>query len=90
MAVTKTVAPEFINHAISRGINLIGENRVQELLSKKDDLCLDGVAAEVLSEWEVRLEQLYECEPDAGLGNGGLCLNCPVCHFPNCGFGKGR
>ena len=43
MAVTKTVAPEFINHAISRGINLIGENRVQELLSKKDDLCLDGV-----------------------------------------------
>lgn len=25
----------------------------------------------------------------AGLGNGGLCLNCPVCHFPNCSFGKG-
>lgn len=23
------------------------------------------------------------------LGNGGLCLNCPVCSFPNCGFGKG-
>ncbi|MEL7608886.1 MAG: molybdopterin-binding protein [Bacillota bacterium] len=22
------------------------------------------------------------------LGNGGLCLNCPVCHYPNCGFGK--
>ena len=25
----------------------------------------------------------------AGLGEGGLCLNCPVCTFPNCGFGKG-
>lgn len=25
----------------------------------------------------------------AGLGHGGLCLNCPECHFPNCGFGKG-
>lgn len=25
----------------------------------------------------------------AGLGHGGLCLNCPTCHFPNCGFGKG-
>lgn len=25
----------------------------------------------------------------AALGNGGLCLNCEVCHFPNCGFGKG-
>ncbi len=25
----------------------------------------------------------------ASLGHGGLCLNCPDCHFPNCGFGKG-
>ena len=25
----------------------------------------------------------------AGLGNGGLCLNCPDCHYPNCMFGKG-
>jgi hypothetical protein len=23
------------------------------------------------------------------LGNGGLCLNCEACHFPNCSFGKG-
>ena len=23
------------------------------------------------------------------LGEGGLCLSCPVCNFPNCGFGKG-
>ena len=23
-----------------------------------------------------------------GLGEGGLCLNCGVCTFPNCGFGK--
>ena len=25
----------------------------------------------------------------AGYGNGGLCLNCETCRFPNCGFGKG-
>jgi molybdenum cofactor synthesis domain-containing protein len=25
----------------------------------------------------------------AGLGNGGLCLNCPDCRYPNCMFGKG-
>ena len=25
----------------------------------------------------------------AALGQGGLCLNCSVCTFPNCGFGKG-
>ena len=23
------------------------------------------------------------------LGEGGLCLSCEVCTFPNCGFGKG-
>lgn len=38
MAVTKTVAPEYINHAINCGINLIGENKVQEYLGKKPDL----------------------------------------------------
>lgn len=36
MAVTKTVAPEAVNHAISLGTDLLGENRVQEYLSKKD------------------------------------------------------
>ncbi|WP_296584468.1 YggS family pyridoxal phosphate-dependent enzyme [Ruminococcus sp.] len=36
MAVTKTVAPEKINFAIEQGITLLGENRVQEYLSKKD------------------------------------------------------
>ena len=25
----------------------------------------------------------------SSLGNGGMCLNCDVCTFPNCGFGKG-
>jgi molybdopterin biosynthesis enzyme len=24
------------------------------------------------------------------LGEGGLCLSCPTCTYPNCGFGKGR
>ena len=27
-------------------------------------------------------------EDIAALGEGGLCLNCKVCTFPNCGFGK--
>ena len=43
MAVTKTVEPVYINHALSLGIDLIGENRVQEFLGKKDELKLDGV-----------------------------------------------
>lgn len=36
MAVTKTVEPEFINHAVSLGVDLLGENRVQEYQSKME------------------------------------------------------
>ena len=36
MAVTKTVPYERVNYAINEGITLLGENRVQEYLSKKD------------------------------------------------------
>ena len=37
LAATKTVDAPLINHAISLGLRYIGENRVQELLSKYDD-----------------------------------------------------
>ncbi len=40
MAVTKTVEPIYINHAIDCGIDLIGENKVQEFLGKRDMLKL--------------------------------------------------
>jgi len=43
------------------------------------DLALPRLLADV----EITKEWL------AGLGNGGLCLNCEECHFPNCSFGKG-
>lgn len=43
------------------------------------DLALPRLLADV----EITREWL------AGLGNGGLCLNCAECHFPNCSFGKG-
>lgn len=36
LAATKTVPVSVINHAISSGVKYIGENRVQEFLSKKD------------------------------------------------------
>lgn len=38
MAVTKTVPPAHINHMISLGADLIGENKVQELLGKLEFL----------------------------------------------------
>ena len=43
----------------------------------------DLVLPRLLTDMPVTAEWL------AGLGHGGLCLNCEVCHFPNCGFGKG-
>lgn len=36
MAVTKTVSPDRINCAIGLGIDLLGENRVQEFLEKRE------------------------------------------------------
>lgn len=43
MCVTKTVEPAYINKAIELGADLIGENRVQEYLGKRDELNLSGV-----------------------------------------------
>ena len=37
MAVTKTVKPERVNEVLEAGVSLIGENRVQEYLSKRED-----------------------------------------------------
>ncbi|MDE7361815.1 MAG: YggS family pyridoxal phosphate-dependent enzyme [Oscillospiraceae bacterium] len=36
MAVTKTVSPERVNFAIGLGVSLLGENRVQEYLDKRE------------------------------------------------------
>ena len=36
------------------------------------NLNLTETAKEALAEFGVKLEKLYDCEPDAGLGNGGL------------------
>ncbi len=48
MAVTKTVQPIFINHAIEQGTGLIGENKVQEFLSKEEFLKLDNCKAHLI------------------------------------------
>ena len=36
------------------------------------NLNLTSVAEEALEDFGIKLDNLYECEPDAGLGNGGL------------------
>lgn len=44
----------------------------------------DILLPRIMADDEITREEL------AMLGEGGLCLNCPVCTYPNCGFGKGR
>lgn len=37
----------------------------------------------------IMADDLVTAEELASLGEGGLCLSCEVCRFPDCGFGKG-
>ena len=48
LAATKTVGAPVINHAISLGLRYIGENRVQELLSKYDDYDLEHASLQFI------------------------------------------
>ena len=43
---------------------------------------LDLVLPRLFADDEITKEDLDR------LGEGGLCLNCEICSFPNCGFGK--
>ena len=38
----------------------------------------------------IMADEVLTAEDFSVLGEGGFCLNCPVCTFPNCGFGKGQ
>ena len=38
LAAVKTVSPELINFAVEQGISVIGDNRVQELISKENEV----------------------------------------------------
>jgi pyridoxal phosphate enzyme (YggS family) len=48
LAASKTVTPEVINHAIGLGLTHIGENRVQELCAKYDQLQTDCVQVHLI------------------------------------------
>ena len=42
----------------------------------------DLLLPRLLADDEITAEEIVD------LGEGGLCLNCKVCTYPNCGFGK--
>lgn len=48
LSATKTAEPEYINYAISLGLSYIGENKVQELLSKYDQYNLENCSLQFI------------------------------------------
>ncbi len=44
----------------------------------------DLLLPRIMADDPITAEEIY------ALGEGGLCLGCKVCTYPNCGFGKGR
>lgn len=48
LAATKTVSPEVINYAVSLGLDHIGENKVQELLSKYEQYDLKNCSLQFI------------------------------------------
>ena len=79
--VVKDIATEkrkkFLANKMSAGKKQVYYLSMEFLLGRhlKNNLCnldLADTMGEVMKEYDIRLEELYECEPDSGLGNGGL------------------
>ena len=55
----------------------------------EDELLILSFAKDkVVVNTAIMADDKIKAEEINALGEGGLCLNCPVCTFPNCGFGK--
>ena len=57
------------------------QTRLEVMYSKRT--VFDLILPRIMADDKVSAEEL------AHLGEGGLCLGCKVCTYPNCGFGKG-
>jgi len=66
LAATKMVEPEVINHAISLGLDHIGENKVQELLSKYDKYNLDNCSLQFIGHLQTNNQFLLLAYRDFG------------------------
>ena len=74
LAATKMVEPEVINHAISLGLDHIGENKVQELLSKYDKYNLDNCSLQFIGHLQTnKVRQM--CIRDRKKTSQALCPN---------------
>ena len=62
MAVTKTIAPAEINYMLGLGVDLIGENKVQELLSKLEFLEADEAQVHIIGHLQSnKVRKIIDC-----------------------------
>ncbi len=90
-------------HNFMRQVNSQGKKQVyylsmeflmgRSLKTSLYNLGMNEVAEEVLKDWNIKIGRLYEEEPDAGLGNGGLgrlaaCYldGLATCDYPATGY----
>ncbi|MDL2233662.1 glycogen/starch/alpha-glucan phosphorylase [Ruminococcaceae bacterium OttesenSCG-928-L11] len=79
--VARDIATEkrkrFLAHKVSSGKKQVYYLSMEFLLGRHlkntlFNLGIEAIMKDVMRDFDVKLENLYECEPDAGLGNGGL------------------
>ena len=73
---------------VARVAGIMATKRTSELIP----LCHPLPLTKVQIEFDLLLPRLLADDPItaediARLGEGGLCLGCAECHWPNCGFG---
>lgn len=62
MAVTKTIAPAEINYMLGLGVELIGENKVQELLGKLEFLEADKAQVHIIGHLQSnKVRKIIDC-----------------------------
>ena len=74
--------------SVARVAGIMATKRTSELIP----LCHPLPLTKVQIEFDLLLPRLLADDPItaediARLGEGGLCLGCAECHWPNCGFG---
>ena len=91
--------PVTARQAVARGIitmNAAAFAAVRDGTAQKGDVLgvarIAGIMAAKRTIFDLLLPRLLADDPItaediARLGEGGLCLGCAECHWPNCGFG---
>jgi starch phosphorylase len=77
VSMLRTKRRAFMNETHSQGKKQVYYLSMEFLMGRSlknslHNLGIAGMASSILKEMDINLEKIYECEPDAGLGNGGL------------------